>query len=519
MTNRQKSYIPLFFLLIAVPCQGRIHSISDYGAQGDKKTNDGPAIQAAIDACSAAGGGTVYVPAGDYFCGPLRLKSNVCLYLEIAATLWVSPDKEHYKDGNRFLYAEDEENVIIEGHGTIHGTGQEDLLRKRTDKRKERPAFRVGILRFIRCHNVSIKDITIRYSDTWTLDLEFCRNVLITGINILNNYYRVNADGIDPVSCQSVRISNCHIVAGDDCIVCKTREGVPCEDIVVTNCTLESIATAVKIGTESPSDFRNIHFSNCVIRNSTVGIGMYIKDGATAERISFTNCSIETIREPELVGTSLQNSVYPIFVDIEKRNDDSRIGRIRDLTFADIDIVTDNGILIQGMTASKIENLVMRNINMRINRGFDYSNRKKHIGGGSSNTEDKRLTIYAQKPSYATFANITGLTVDGLRVFIPDAIFESFKRSALSLCRAERSVVSDISRTPAGTGSGMPVITMENCRTALLTKCLVLPDTDVFLGLEGGNTKNISLVGNDLGRAKTAVKLSADVSKNQVRIK
>jgi polygalacturonase len=147
-------------------------------------------------------------------------------------------------------------------------------------------------------------------------------------VSILNNYYRVNADGIDPVSCRNVHISNCHIVAGDDCIVCKTREGSPCEDIVVTNCTLESVATAVKIGTESPSDFRNIHFSNCVIRNSTVGIGMYIKDGAIAERISFTDCTVETIREPELVNTSMQNSVYPIFVDIEQRHKDSRIGRI-----------------------------------------------------------------------------------------------------------------------------------------------------------------------------------------------
>jgi polygalacturonase len=119
-------------------------------------------------------------------------------------------------------------------------------------------AFFVGILEFIGCKDVTIRDVTVRYSDSWTLDLERCENVVIDGVSILNSYYRVNADGIDPVSCKSVRISNCHIVAGDDCIVCKTREGYPCEDIVVTNCVLESIATAVKIGTESPSDFRNI---------------------------------------------------------------------------------------------------------------------------------------------------------------------------------------------------------------------------------------------------------------------
>ena len=188
------------------------------------------------------------------------------LYLEAGATLWVSPKAEHYKDGNRFFYAEEQNNITIEGRGTIHGTGEADLMRKATDPTKERPPFRVGILRFVRCQNISIKDITVRSSDSWTFDLRFCENVFITGVSILNNYYRVNADGIDPVSCKNVHISNCHITAGDDCIVCKTQEDVPCEDVVVTNCTLESVATAVKIGTESQGDFHNIHVSNCVIK-------------------------------------------------------------------------------------------------------------------------------------------------------------------------------------------------------------------------------------------------------------
>ncbi|MHC4426393.1 MAG: glycoside hydrolase family 28 protein [Planctomycetota bacterium] len=507
------------FLLSAVPSQGRICNVQDHGARADKKANDGPAIQAAIDACSAAGGGIAYVPAGNYLCGGLRLRSHVSLYIEAGATLWVSPEKTHYKEGNRFLYAENQENLTIEGRGTIHGTGQADLMRKKTDKTEKRPPFRVGILRFIRCQNVSIKDITVRYSDSWTFDLEFCKKVFITGVSILNNYYRVNADGIDPVSCEDVHISNCHIIAGDDCIVCKTREGSPCEDIVVTNCTLESVATAIKIGTESPSDFRNIHVSNCVIRNSTVGIGMYIKDGATAERISFTNCTIETIREPELVNSSTQNSVYPIFVDIEKRDKNSPIGRIRDLTFADINIVSDNGILVQGMGKGKIENLIMRNINVRVNRGFDYSARKKHVGGRTSETQDRRRTIYARKPSYVTLANIKGLTVDGLRVLIPDAVFASYKRSALSLHEVEEAVVSDVFRAPAGADSRMPVVIMENCRNAFLTKCFALAQTDIFLGVDGEDTANISLAGNDLSGAKTGVKLSSEVSKGQVRNK
>jgi len=462
MTAREVLISLSVFLLTVLPCSAKVWDVTELGAKADKETNAGPAIQAVIDQCAAAGGGTVFVPAGDYLCGQLNLKSSVTLHIEAGATLWVSPKKEDYSKGNRFLFAEGQSNITIQGRGTIHGTGEADLARKRTDKPEQRPEFRVGILELVRCKNVTIRDVTVRYSDSWTFDLELCEDVVIDGVSILNNYYRVNADGIDPVSCRSVRISNCHIVAGDDCIVCKTREGAPCEDITVTNCVLETIATAVKIGTESASDFRNILVSNCVIRNSTVGIGIYIKDGGTAERISFANCTIETIRKPELASGSLQNSVYPIFVDIEKRRPESSIGKIRDLSFSDIAIVSDNGVLVQGMTAGRIENLSMRNVTMRVDRAFDYSARKKHVGGKVYDTEDRRETIYARKPSYVTLANIDGLTIDGLRVFIPDEVFSKHPRSALSVYGASSAVIRDVQRQPARPESDVPVVVRED---------------------------------------------------------
>jgi polygalacturonase len=517
MTDLRKLTISFFIgaFVLALPSHARIWGIGDFGATGNKKHNDGPSIQRAIDACAEDGGGIVYVPTGDYLCGGLQLRSYVSLYLESGATLWVSPKKEHYENGNRFLYAEDQTNVTIEGRGTIHGTGQEDLQRKRGDD-KPKPEFRVGILRFIRCENVMIKDITVRYSDSWTFDLEFCEKVYITGVSILNNYYRVNADGIDPVSCKNVHISNCYIIAGDDCIVCKTREGAPCEDIVITNCTMASNATAVKIGTESPADFRNIHMSNCVIRDSTVGIGMYIKDGATAERITFSNCSIETIRRPELVKESLLNSIYPIFVDIEKRNPESRVGRIRDLTFSDISIVSDNGILIQGMSRPNIENLVLRNVTQRVDRAFDYSQRKKHVGGSTVTTEDRRRTEFARQESYVTLANIRGVTVDHLQVWIPEQVYKQFPRAALSLHNVEQADLSHIRRMSGRTETAAPVLVLENCRDGLISSCKATPQTEVFLSVKGPGTQRISLAGNDLSQASTAVAIGSQVKNTQV---
>lgn len=512
-TRIHSSLFVLSFLVL--PCHARIWNVRESGAQGNRKGNDTPAIQRAIDACSAEGGGRVYVPAGDYLCGGLQLRSHVSLYLESGATLWVSPNKQDYSHGNRFLYAEGQTNVTIEGRGVIHGTGQEDLRRKKGDNRP-RPDFRVGILRFIRCQNVRIKDITVRYSDSWTFDLEFCETVYITGVSILNNYYRVNADGIDPVSCKNVHISDCHIIAGDDCIVCKTRENAPCEDIVITNCTMSSIATAVKIGTESRSDFRNIQVSNCVIRDSTVGIGMYIKDGATAENIRFTNCTIETIRKPEIANKSLMNSIYPIFVDIEKRNPDSRVGRIRDLTFSDINITSDNGILIQGMSEPNIENLVLRNITQRVDRPFDYSQRRKHIGGRTSTTEDRRRTEFAQQESYVTLANINGVTVDHLQVLIPGQVFKQFPRAALSLHNVDGADLSHLRRISGRLGKGAPVVLLENCRDGFLSSCKAAPEVEVFLNVKGQDTRRISLAGNDLCQARTPVQLGPEVNKQEV---
>ena len=117
---------------------GRVWDVTELGARGNQEANDTATIQKAIDSASQAGGGTVYVPAGNYRCGQLQLRSHVTLHLEAGATLWVSADKADYKRGNTFLLAQDQNDVAIEGRGTIQGTGAEDLQRKRGDKRPGR---------------------------------------------------------------------------------------------------------------------------------------------------------------------------------------------------------------------------------------------------------------------------------------------------------------------------------------------------------------------------------------------
>jgi polygalacturonase len=454
--------IPVALMLLALSSSSPAASLDvrERGAVGDGKAVDTRAIQAALDAC--AGGGRVVVPPGTYLCGRVVIPSNVTVHLEAGATVQGSDRPEDYAGGAAVVfYARDAERIAIVGRGTIRGLGEADLGRRPDTNDKDNwPEFRAGILRMENCRDVTLRDFRILFSDTWTLRLDRCDNVVIDGLAIRNNYFRTNSDGIDPVSCRNVHISNCHIVAGDDCIVMKTRDGEACEDIVVTNCTLESIATAIKLGTESMGDFRNIRVSNCTIRNSTVGIGIYLKDGGTMERIAFQNMTIENY---EPVGeTNVEHGMYPIFVDIERRHEDSKVGRIRDLTFDTIDIASGCGILIQGMPESLIEGLALQGISLRVTKPIDYSDRKKHVGGRRT-TRDERDTLFARKPSYATVAYVDGLSVDGLRVSMTNGALMQYERAAFSGYFVNNYAVRDVARAPHVQTAEVPVVVLRDC--------------------------------------------------------
>ena len=489
-------------LLVSVPIEGSnaMFNVRDFGAKGDKQSNDRAAIQAAVEACSRAGGGMVYFPAGDYLSGTIRLLSHVTLHLDGGAALWASTEPSDY-EGSRLLVADGQEHISIVGEGTIHGQGTADYGSRWGVP--DRPSFRTGILLFEKCRHIAIRGVTILYSDSWAVHLRHCETVFIDGVTIFNNIHRLNSDGIDPNSCRDVHISNCHIVAGDDCIVLKSTEPYPCENVVVTNCTLETTCTALKLGTESQGDFRDIHFSNCTIRNTSVGIGFYMKDGTTMERVTFSNISIETY-------DASNHQIFPIFMDIEKRHADSQIGRIRDVVFRDIHIRSGSGVLIQGMPESPIENLTIENMTFRAERADDYAKRKKAIGGRRT-TSDDRDTRYARLPSYVTLAHVDGLTLDNVRVLITEDAFQQYERSAVCGHELQNSIIRSIYRRPAGAGSQMPIVALHNGCCILLADCAATPGTPVFLGLSGKKTSGISLVGNDLQGAARAVTQTEEV--------
>ncbi|MGP8243736.1 MAG: glycoside hydrolase family 28 protein, partial [Bryobacteraceae bacterium] len=380
--------------------------VTDYGAHGDGKTNDGAAIQKAIDACARNGGGTVYLTPGNFLSGTIALKSNVALHLEPGATLWGSRQMSDFNPPY-LIYARGAENIAIEGSGMINGNGDAYWYPAAgTDPhfrpREHRPS---PLIELEECRNVRIRDIHIRNTPGWAIHPLNCDGVWIRGISIVSPMLSPNTDGIDPDSSRNVFISGSYIEVGDDCIVLKTtgrgRTGLPtraCENVTVTNCVLVSDDTALKLGTESYGDFRHCNFSNCVIRGTRVGLGIYAKDGGTFEAVTFSGITMETY------PTHPDKIEYAIFVDLEKRQPDSRQSRVRDISFNDLTIHTRGRVLVGGMPENPLENLSFRNILMRVT-GFVPVEGVTKTRGSSNVRAVGRGTDYAEVPAAFIFAN------------------------------------------------------------------------------------------------------------------
>jgi hypothetical protein len=496
----------LLWLLAAISSPAlaaRNYDVRDFGAKADFQTNDGPAIQAAIDACHKAGGGTVVVSAGRYLSGTIELRTNVTLHLEPGATIFGSRNREHYQGSkahgaNRghLLVADNVENIGVTGQGTLNGQAEEDFG-KRWGASEDASRFRNGIILFTGARNVTLRDFTIRFSDFWTLHLKDCDTVTIDAVKILNNVRHLNSDGIDLTSCRNVHITNCHLVAGDDTIDPKTQDGKPTENIVVTNCTLETTTTGIKLGTASDGDFRNLHFSNITIKAPT-GIGFYMKDGGTAENVTFSNIVIENPPATYRVAT-------PLFIDIEKRHANSRLSHIRDISFRDIFIRGGSGILIQGMPESRIENLSIENLNFRVTAPDSYQKRSKPVGGART-TKDERDTRYIQMSSYFAVAYVDGLYLDKIRIVQSEEARAKYERSAMVIHESRQVTVRGVESTPPRGQLGLPLIGLHNVDGALISDSVALAGTGTFVEVTGARSGNVVVTGGRLGMAVTPKK-------------
>ena len=329
------------------------YNIKKFGAVSDTTKYSTKAIQRAIDACSAAGGGRVIVPTGSYKIGTIILKSNVHLHLEHGATLYGSTSLNDYIPlGTDFvslrthgttvqlIYADKVENVVIDGYGTIDGRGRNFVTNRGHDEGITRP----HLLRFVQSKNIVVRDITIRNSPCWMQHYLACDHVRIEGVTSFNRNH-FNNDGLDLDGCHDVIVANCHIDSDDDGIVLKSTSPRLCENITISNCIISTHCNAVKMGTETTGGFRNININNIVVKpsedqkekfcgrwNGISAIALESVDGGVLENVNISNFTVEGTEAPIFIRLANRARKYKTDAPTPK------VGRIRDVRISNITV-------------------------------------------------------------------------------------------------------------------------------------------------------------------------------------
>ncbi len=440
--------LSIFLMLTAIAgVDAAVYNVRDYGAKGDGKTLDSPAINKAIEAAVADGGGEIYLPAGIYLSGSIRLKSNINLNLEAGCVILAAPAEmkaydesesfggfPEYQDGghtyfhNSLIWAEGQENVSITGHGMIDGEG---LTKKDTERAGNVQGGSIGTgdkaIALKLCRNITIRDITIFRGGHFAIIVTGCERGTIDNVTI-----DTNRDGIDIDCCKYLSVSNCRVnTPSDDAVVLKSsyalKKAVMCEHISVTNCHITGyklgtfldgtyvpervgwVCGRFKLGTESNGGYRDITLSNCTFNYSS-GLAFEEVDQGMMENISVSNITMNHVHH------------YPIYITTGCRNrgpkEVTRKSSACDIQISNVvaqDCDSLCSIIVTGMADEPVRNIWLNNIRL-------------HYRGGGMAAEDPRAyreqgTNYPEPrfagptPAYGLYArHVKGLHINGLTV-------------------------------------------------------------------------------------------------------
>ena len=315
--------ILLFVSLAVGTCAAAVFDVRAYGAKGDGATKDTAAIQAAVDACSVAGGGTVEVPPGLYLSGTIYLKSNVDFHVGPGATIKGSKDKADYNAPDAFpqnsvsnaehafgahlFVCLEQTNVTLRGPGTIDGNGASFVLRpdgKHLPPKdiRWRPS---QMIHFVECRDVRVQDLHLLNPTYWTLFLHGCTHVFVRGLEIdsgrtwdsFKDVYIYQGDGIDVDCCQHVSISDCHLRTADDGITLrangvKLKRPQDTRYVTIDNCTVSSGSCAFRIGVGNLK-ISDVTVSNIVIWDTRAALDFCTSWGTNG--VSYANLLFDNI--------------------------------------------------------------------------------------------------------------------------------------------------------------------------------------------------------------------------------
>ncbi len=401
----------VLFVAANVGAQGpaaRQFDVRAYGATGDGKAIDSDAINRAIEAASAAGGGTVYFSAGTYASHSIRLRSHVGLFLEHGATLLAADtgagrgydpaepgpgnnyqDFGHSRFHNSLIWGENIEDVSITGQGRIDGRGLSRGLGAGASDLDTRPGQANKAIALKLARNVLLRDFSIFRGGHMAIIATGVDNLTIDNLKI-----DTNRDGIDIDVSRNVRISNVSVnTPNDDAIVLKSSFALGAaratENVVITNSIVSGFdvgtmldgtygrtTTAapdrdgptgrIKLGTESNGAFRNITISNVAFTRSR-GLALETVDGASLEDITISNITMREV------------SNAPIFLRLASRMrgpDGVPVGKLRRVTISNVTVSDADpryASIISGIPGNPIEDVRLSNIRILYRGGLSLA--------------------------------------------------------------------------------------------------------------------------------------------------
>jgi polygalacturonase len=484
------------------------YEVRAFGAAGDGKTVDTPAIDHAIDKAAGAGGGTVFFPAGNYLCYSIHLKSNVGLYLDHGATIVAAdpaadpaqsydpaePNQpwEPYQDyghnhwHNSLIWGEGLTDISICGPGLIWGRG---LSRGwGAGPVAENPGVANKAIALKNCHNVLLRDFSVLHGGHF--------GVLATGVHnfsVDNLKIDTNRDGIDIDCCQNVRVSNCSVNSPwDDGICLKSSYALgharSTEMVTITNCMVSGSfeegslldgtfkrfpsdqkvprTGRIKFGTESNGGFQNITISNCVF-DGCRGLAIESVDGAIIENVTCTNITMR-----DVLGA-------PIFVRLAARMRGpagASPGRIRWLILSNINCVNAPGSepissILAGIPGHAIEDVKIHEVMI------------VHPGGGTMQDAERQLpeeekdypepNMFGTTPSQAFFLrHVNRLEMNGIKI-------EHLNDDARPAFVLDDVEAAEFGRIKIGPGGGAFTFVLKKVKDFSVYRSKPLPDTEV----------------------------------------
>ncbi len=465
-----------------------VFNVIDFGAKGDGKTLDSPAINAAIEAAVAEGGGQVFLPAGIFLSGSIRLKSNINLHLSPGCVILAAPaemkayddseewgDFPQYQDGghtffhNSLIWAEGQENISITGSGMIDGEG---LTKKDTERAGNLQGGSIGTgdkaIALKECRRVTLKDFTVYRGGHFAIIMTGCDLSTLDNLTI-----DTNRDGIDIDCCKYMAITNCKVnTPHDDAIVLKSsyalKRPVMCEHIAVSNCNVTGykcgtfldgtyvpekvnwVCGRFKLGTESNGGYRNISLSNSTFMYSS-GLAFEEVDQGIMENIVVSNITMSHVHH------------YPIYITTGCRNrgpqEVTRRSSARDIQISNV--VADDcdslcSIIVTGMPDEPVRNVWLNNIRLQFQGGGAKELVNKDYREQGTNYPEPKFA--GQTPAYGLYArHVVGLNVDNITFSYDRPEF----RPAVVLDDVRDSKIDDID---APTEPGIEKIVMFNCK-------------------------------------------------------